>query len=59
MTRKGNTIGGGDSRIFFLLIFVVGVLVGSSVRTAAFFIPKRSVKFFMRKLLPEGASESD
>jgi hypothetical protein len=59
MTQKGNRIGGGDSRVFFFLIFVVGVLVGSSVRVTAFFMPRRSVEFFIRKLLPEGASDSE
>jgi hypothetical protein len=47
-----NRIGGGESQAIFYLIFFTGVLIGSSVRIAAFIMPKRTVEYFMEKLLP-------
>jgi hypothetical protein len=50
-----NSIGGGNSQQLFLLIFISGILIGSLVRIVAFILPNRSVKFFIQKLLPDGA----
>jgi hypothetical protein len=52
-----NSIGGEDSRFFFLVVFILGVLVGSFVRVGAFVMPSRLVRFCMEKLLPGGAPE--
>lgn len=52
-----DRIGGGESRMIFLLIFLTGVLIGSSVRIAAFIMPKRTVEYFMQKLLPMSGQE--
>jgi flagellar motor switch protein FliM len=52
-----NRIGGGESRTAFLVVFVLGVLIGSFVRVAAFVMPQSTVEYLMRKLLPMSASD--
>lgn len=52
-----NRIGGDMSGVLYLLIFLVGVLIGSWIRVVAFIMPKRIVEYFIQRLLPKPESD--
>jgi hypothetical protein len=47
-----NRIGGDDSDLRYLLLYVVGVILGSGIRFLAFLFPSRVVRRIETLLLP-------
>lgn len=48
-----NRLGGGEENARYVLLFVLGVLVGSLIRAVAFVVPTRVVRYLEGRLLPD------